>query len=164
VVADPDDFPWAPASPATVNPARYWRDTLAAHSLRANPPPAGVDPDEHFFTLMDQTFTDARRVLETGNDKERADASVAVYVSGLALLTYGRLDVLPHVLTHVPAEPSPLRALVSSVSALVPLPEWLSPRTDPAACMAWLEARWEALPWSEEDGRFLVVGESDPAR
>jgi len=159
-VARDDDEP--PVLPPTVNPARYWRDTLMAHSLRANPPPPGVDPDEHFRRLVDHTFTEARRGLESASEKERANARVAVYVAGLALLTYGRLDVLPYLLTHVPPAPSPLRSLASSISALVPLPRWLSPRTDSAAVLAWLEAHWETLRWSEDEGRFVIVGGSGP--
>jgi hypothetical protein len=159
-----DDLTPEPVKIPDVNPARYWRDTLAAHFLRANPPPPGTEPDDHFLAMVDTTFTDARKGLESTNEKQRANAEVAVYVSGLALLTYGRLDVLPYVLKHLPPETSPLRSLVSSVAALLPLPQWLSPRTDPSAVMAWLEAHWEDLRWSEEDGRFLLTGVSGPIR
>jgi hypothetical protein len=159
-----DDLTPEPVKVADVNPARYWRDTLASFYLRTNTPPPGTDPDDHFCALVDTTFTDARRGLESSTPKTLAAASVAVYVSGLALLTYGRLDVLPFVLTHVPPESSPLRALVSSVASLLPLPQWLSPRTDPSAVMAWLEAHWEDLRWSEEDGRFVMTGVSGPIR
>jgi hypothetical protein len=163
VVAE-DDLTPEPIKIPDVNPARYWRDALAAYYLRANPPPPGTDPDDHFCSLVDTTFTDARRGLQSRHPKNRAAASVAVYVSGLALLTYGRLDVLPFVLKHVPPESSPLRALVSSVSSLVPLPPWLSPRTDPSAVAVWLEAHGEDLCWSEEDGRFIMTGVSGPIR
>lgn len=163
-MVEDDDLTPEPVKVPAVNPARYWRDTLAAHFLRANPPPPGTDPDDHFCALVDTTFTDARRKLDAASDRERANAEVAVYVSGLALLTYGRLDVLPFVLKHVPPEASPLRALVSSVASLIPLPPWLSPRTDPPAVAAWLEAHWDDLRWSEEDGRFLVTGASGPIR
>jgi hypothetical protein len=163
-VVSEDDLTPEPARIPDVNPARYWRDTLAAHYLRANPPPPGIDPDDHFLTMVDTTYTDARRGLEAETPKQRSAAAVAVYVSGLALLTYGRLDVLPHVLAHLPPESSPLRTLVSSVTALVPLPQWLSPRTDPSAVAAWLEAHGEDLRWSEEDGRFVMTGVSGPVR
>jgi len=159
-----DDLTPEPIKIPDVNPARYWRDALAAYYLRANPPPPGTDPDDHFCALVDTTFTDARRGLNSTNAKERANAEVAIYVSGLALLTYGRIDVLPHVLEHVPPESSPLRALVSSVAALVPLPQWLSPRTDPTAVMAWLEAHAEDLCWSDDQGRFVMEGVSGPIR
>jgi hypothetical protein len=159
-----DDLTPEPVRLPDVNPARYWRDTLASSYLRKSTPPPGTDPDDHFCALVDTTFTDARRGLESTNPKTQAAASVAVYVSGLALLTYGRLDVLPYVLKHVPPEPSPLRALVSSVASLVPLPPWLSPRTDPSAVAVWLEAHWEDLRWSEEEGRFVLTGISGPVR
>jgi hypothetical protein len=159
-----DDLTPEPVKIPDVNPARFWRDTLAAYYLRTNTPPPGTHPDDHFCALVDTTFTDARRGLQSRNPKIRAAASVAIYVSGLALLTYGRLDVLPDVLAHVPPETSPLRALVSSVSSLLPLPQWLSPRTDPSAVAAWVEAHAEDLCWSEEDGRFITIGASGPIR
>jgi hypothetical protein len=74
------------------------------------------------------------------------------YVLAVALLTYGRADVVDAILTEMPPVGHPARILARAVDAL--LPTNASTVADPDGVRAWFVAHRDRLRWSEPDGRF----------
>jgi hypothetical protein len=124
-------------------PARYWHETMMPFGFLEHVPEGG-DPDELLLRWMERGYEEAkvelaRRLEEGATEKELLSPRLGIYVSAIALLTYGRLDMVEAILTNNPGRP-PLAPLVNSVAAIVPIPRNLSVYRDQAEIIDWIKA------------------------
>lgn len=138
----------------TDTPAIHWRGVLRAAMYRA---PAD---DHEFLAFCMAAHADEKRLLaemlaRNASDREISGARVAVYILSLALLTYGRIDVIGDVLENMPPPLHPAnRGLAFAVDRLFPLPTGMHAGSAPLDVLAWIRANESHMRWDELAGRF----------
>ncbi len=131
-----------------------WRGVLRAAMYRA---PAD---DHEFLAFCIAAHADEKRSLaamlaRSAPDREISGTRLGVYIVSLALLTYGRLDVIGDVLENMPPPLHPAnRGLAYAVDRLFPLPTGLHAGSAPLDVLAWIRANESQLRWDEQAGRF----------
>ena len=123
-----------------MKPSLYWRNVIRGGFFR---PPTD---DQEFFDLCTKGHAEAKRGLD-------------VYIMALALLTYGRLDVVDDVLENMPPDRHPAnRGLAGAVNQLIPaIPSTLRAGTSPQEVLAWIRANESHLRWDEDAGHFVLT-------
>jgi hypothetical protein len=140
-------------------PAVYWRGVL-----RSAMPRAPIE-DGEFFEFCTTTHADEKRTLadtleRSPTARDVSGARLGVYVVSLALLTYGRLDVIGDVLENMPPRLHPAnRGLAWAVDRLFPLPTGMHAGATPREVLGWIPANESHLRWDEEAGRFALIDE-----
>lgn len=119
--------------------------------------------DEHELLARWQSAYDADKqaladTIERGvSGRELSGARQNLFLSALALLTYGRLDAVGDVLENMPAPLHPAnRGLAPAVNDLIPAPITLRAGTAPDDLLGWVRAHEAQLRWDEDAGRFVL--------
>lgn len=113
-------------------------------------PRAPADDREFYDYIVSQYATERERLADTvaraAPASEVAGARTSVYILALALVTYGRLDVIADVLDNMlpPAHPTN-RALAHEIKALIPIPPHLHAGTSPSETLEWIRAHASRL-------------------
>jgi hypothetical protein len=124
--------------------------------------PRAPADDQEFLAYCIRIHAEEKRTLEDtlargASERDISGARLGVYVIALALLTYGRLDVIGDVLENMPRYPHPSNRGVSpTVDRLIPLPADLQAGTSPREVLAWIRANESQLRWDEDAGRFVL--------
>jgi hypothetical protein len=139
-------------------PDLEWRDVVRRHFIYFSPTTS--DPEADFLAYMERTYSEEKERVErlAPDAPERSWPNLGLLAMAVALLTYGRLDVIGDLLGNVPPEKHPARVLARSVDALIPLGPGIDARADPAAALAWIEQHRSRLSWSAHEGRFQLAG------
>ncbi len=133
-------------------PNLSWRGVLRSAMPRA------PKDDREFQDYCAATYADEKRTLEatlvrSAPEREISGARLGVYLIALALLTYGRLDVIDDIVENMPPLPHPARrGLAPALHQLIPAPAGSSPH----ALLAWVHANAAQLRWDEDAGRFVL--------
>jgi hypothetical protein len=136
-------------------PASYWREIVLSGMRR-------LDPDD-IHGQLEAEYNRARSLLErlladpNSPPAEVEAARLEVFFLGVALLTFGHLDVVENVLSNIPAYQTPPRMLANSLAALIPFPGEANPMTNRAAAVDWFRRHQARLRWDEESGRFVLL-------
>jgi hypothetical protein len=144
-------------APAERTPSAYWRGVIRGGMWRA---PAD---DAALRAYCDEVYADEKQTLAAtlargGSPRDIEAARVGVFVVALALLTYGRLDVVADVLDNLPPHPHPARrGLAGAIRALLPIPAHLAVLDAPREALAWIRANEARLRWDDDAGRFVLV-------
>jgi hypothetical protein len=77
-----------------------------------------------------------------------------IFLLAVALLTYGRLEVVADILENMPGERNPARHLARVVDDLLPLPQGMDAVARTGEVLAWVRAHGDELRWNEDAGRF----------
>jgi hypothetical protein len=137
-------------------PAKFYRDWLRMAFFK---PPAD---DLAFRALLDEMYAAANARLSAPDDdqptrKELRDAKMTVYISAVGLLTCGRLEVVPDVMSGIPPghgiHPG-VRGVAMCVSALLPVPDGWSVYHNGHLIAGWWEENRSKLDWDEQSGVF----------
>lgn len=142
------------------NPALYWRETIISliEQMELKKPD---NPVEYYKQYAEKDFEEARESLSQqlkhseSNDQIEMDRS-GVYLSGILLLTYGRLDVVPEIINNRKRGRHPQWVLIRSVEQIIPLPAHLDLFSDPQSTINWIENHQDRLQWNETEGRFKM--------
>lgn len=142
------------------NPARYWRETVMPKDFLQFVP-EGEDPDELFFDRMKRAYKEskeelARQLAVGATQIQLSGTRVSIYLSAIALLTYGYLDVVEDILISPPRPENPMHALLWSVVHIIPFPRDLKVSEDQADIIAWIKVHQQQLHWDELAGRFVL--------
>lgn len=144
------------ASSSDVKPSVFWRGVIRAWI------PRGPSDDRKLLEYCAQVYAEEKHFLEEtlargASDLDIRGARAAVYVIALALLTYGRLDVIGDVLENMLPYPHPTnRRLSQTVDALFPVTGGLHAGRSPREVLAWIRANESRLRWDEEVGQFVL--------
>lgn len=145
------------STPPDPKPNLHWRDIIRAGMCRA------PTDDADFLEFCTQAYAEEKGTLEDvlargGSEQEISGAHLGVYLFALALLTYGRFDVIGDVLENVPPYPHPAnRGLAGAVNQLIPVPAELRAGKSPREVLAWIRANKSRLRWDEDAGRFVLA-------
>jgi hypothetical protein len=140
----------------TQPPNLYWRNVVRSGFTRFRATSQDLEGD--FLRHVEQLyFQEKQKDRELPADApERKSVPLGLYVLAVALLTYGRLDVIKDLLGNLPPGRHPARSLARSVSTLIPLRAGLDPLKDPDATLDWINEHRSRLRWHEEEGRFYL--------
>jgi hypothetical protein len=147
-------------NPIEHKPNLEWRRIVKA-SLRAYHPEPGRDPEEDFRVYIERSYQFEKgrlALLANRSSTDRACAERAVYRLAVALLTYGRLEMVEDIVKLLPGDRDPSRMLARSLHALLPLGADLDVYTTRAAAVLdWLAQNTRRLRWNETAGRFELA-------
>ena len=124
--------------------------------------PRAPTDDQEFLAFCTRIYVDEKRTLEEtlargAPERDIRGARLGVYVIALALLTYGRLDVIGDVLENMPpSSHSANGGLAAAVNQMIPVPAGLHAGTSPREVLAWIRANDSHLRWDEDAGRFVL--------
>jgi hypothetical protein len=140
----------------TVRPDLYWRDVVRRgfSRFRATSP----DPEGDFLRYVDALYREEKERCGAlpADAPESARGNVALYTLAVALLTYGRLEVVEDLLRNIPPGRHPARVLARSVDALIPLRAGLDPLVDAEATLGFIDEHRARLAWCVDEGRFRL--------
>jgi len=138
----------------TERPNVYWRDVVRQGFSRFHATTA--DPDADFLLYIEDLYrAEKEREAARGTDTVAAP-NLALYTLAVALLTYGRLDVIGDLLRNLPPERHPARSLASSISHLLPIDIHRQALSNPTAILQWIDDHRSRLLWSAQAGRFVL--------
>lgn len=117
-----------------------------------------IHHDEDSTTLLEyleEVFQVNKKKLTEHTVEAESSASIrsTLFVVGVGLLTYGRLDVLRDVLDNIPVE-GRVKRLANVVKTLLPLPERLG-LVDPSQILDWVANQKENLVWDDNSLKFV---------
>jgi len=130
-------------------PAIKWRRMIREGGMRAYQPAAGADVETDFRRFLERELDRSLRELSTNTEAAR----VALFVLAVALLTYGRLDMVELILSNAPPPDTHLSAFSSALRELLPLPKEIDPR-HVQHVRDWLAEHRQTLRWNDDAGRF----------
>ena len=100
-----------------------------------------------------------KRKLSKHEQEQQLICSRGIYLASVALLSFGRMEVVEDILPNAPPGEYPIRHYLSILRDLFPLPADLKtpPQYAWADIVAWVLQNRELLGWSEEEGRFVTI-------
>lgn len=116
--------------------------------------------DQHFYDDLERAWQEAHLDFRNANNEQsRESARAGMFLCAVGLLTFGRLDVVDDMLDWNPGR-GVIRKLLFAIEKLLPLPEDLDPKQNPAETKAWIKSKEQQLLWSEQDGIFELRSEN----
>ncbi|NEQ98205.1 MAG: hypothetical protein F6K30_16050 [Cyanothece sp. SIO2G6] len=142
-------------------PARFYRKHVRfglsiAHSTLPPPSPAEEKLEPYLAALYEQQC----QLIAQHTKKPASPAlieadSFGMFVIASGLFAFGRLDVVPDILNHIPAT-GHVRQLARVTSNLLPLPDTIDPLTNTQGLLDWLDNHRDHLSWDETLERFIL--------
>ncbi|HLK55588.1 MAG TPA: hypothetical protein VKU00_03440 [Chthonomonadaceae bacterium] len=142
------------------NPARYWRDIMIREiylSLKI----MHEDMDAFLLAHSISNYQESISWMEQGRTKNHIESnltksySYSIFISAIAMFTFGHLEVVEDILKYLPSDELPVRIYKSTLRALMPLPEELKSSRNWKGIIAWILQNRDDLIWSEETGRYV---------
>jgi len=140
-------------------PDLYWREVVRS-GFSGFQPSGAASTDDEFRAHVEKLHEDERAHIRSLAGRDPADpelraAGLGLYVLAVALLTWGRLDVVEDILTHVPGGRHPARILARSVNFLVPLDAGFDAVDRPLETLEWIRRHRDLLRWDPDRGMFV---------
>ena len=144
-------------------PGKHWRNSLMGSALKFKRISAD-NPDESFLRLVEHEYEQAtlalsRHIAEGINPEKIEGYRYGIYFSAIALLTYGRIDVIPDILKNLPPRDTNMYVLHGSIAAIIPLPPRLSNDLDTKQdeVIAWVQSHKDKLMWDDDATCFVFI-------
>jgi hypothetical protein len=121
--------------------------------------PSTPEKEEHMRRLAEEDYEKEKNNSPTIQDRSEGHFNYALLITAGVLLTYGRLDVIDHILDNLP-QPNSLsrfRVIAAVVKDLLPLPQDLKPIENRELVRQWIRDHEDRLVWDDDQGRFLLV-------
>lgn len=139
----------------TDRPDLYWRDVVRRGFSQFRP--TSADPEADFLAYVEGLYRQEKGRNERLPARGEAQgANLSLYTLAVALLTYGRIEVVEDLLRNLPPDRHPARVLARSVDALIPLATNLNPLANPEATLAWINEHRPRLRWAPAEGHFRM--------
>jgi hypothetical protein len=140
-------------------PAKHWRSMMMQIAYMGDRP-NNMSEDDYFLEKSEQehnaSHQELERILAEGGDPTGRGVRNGIYLSAIALLTYGRIDVVGDILNNLPPQFTNMYQLHRVVDALIPVPSSLRTIQDKDAVMTWVRDNIDNLKWNDEKGKFIL--------
>ena len=144
---------------ANISQARRYREMVRFEFKRC-PPATDSNPDEAFRIHLETLYKEEKKLLsllvdENASEAEIRNREVGLFLIGVGLFTYGRLDVAGDILTGIPEGRGQINRLTWVLNVLLPLPDKLDALTQPDLVGKWLKLNSDRLTWDENSETYI---------
>lgn len=110
--------------------------------------------DTSLLEYLDRAFQDSKRELVERKADNQQSTSIrnALFVLGVGLLTYGKIDVLQDILDNIPTE-GKVKRLANIINVVLPLPEELD-SSHTSQILDWVSKQKDNLVWDDTSLKF----------
>ncbi len=149
---------------ANKTPSIKWRDRIleGVYFPKRFFPELPEGPERYTRLLRDceSWYRKAQSISPTATQSISPDSEsirAIGFVAAIALLTYGRIDVLDDALDLLPTKAGGVQVLAEALKTLLPLPRELDARINRDAVRDWICHHKQQLVWVEEDGVYILA-------